>query len=90
MGVKNFFLKEGMYITPNMNFYSEKVSCAKNDWCVICQIEFPFKLNFDLQYNSAVLKTRKLALFKQTFFSSRWKIKAFDFLKFMKFWDFLN
>ena len=54
MGVKNFFLKEGMYITPNMNFYSEKVSCAKNDWCVICQIEFSFKLNFDLQYNSAV------------------------------------
>ena len=52
MGIKNFFLKEGMYITPNMNFYSEKVSCAKNDWCelsshlsliLICNIILQFK-----------------------------------------------
>ena len=54
MRVKNFSLKEGMYVTANMNFCSEQVICAKNDWCVICQVEFPFKLNFDLQYNSAV------------------------------------
>ena len=28
-GIKNFFLKEGMYVTPNMNFYSENGNLCK-------------------------------------------------------------